>query len=44
MQSDTVEILLWSVAGVVAGSMLLILTLGWFKGVLWEQQLKRRDN
>lgn len=40
--SETIETLLWCVAGLIGGSMLLILTLGWFKGKFWEQQVKRR--
>lgn len=40
--SNSLETLLWCVAGLVSASMLLVLTLGWFKGVFWEQELKSR--
>lgn len=44
--SNTLETLLWCVAGLVSAGMVLVLTLGWFKGVFWEQELKtrRRNN
>jgi hypothetical protein len=40
--SDSLEIMLWGAAGVVAASMILVLTLGWFKGVFFEQEFKAR--
>jgi hypothetical protein len=40
--SDSLEIMLWGIAGVVAASMAIVLALGWFKGVFWEQEIKTR--
>lgn len=40
--SNTVETILWCFAGLIGSSMMIILTLGWFKGVFWEQQLKMK--
>lgn len=40
--SNTLETLLWIVAGLVTAGMTLVLAVGWFKGVFWEQQLKAK--
>jgi len=42
MQTSFLETLLWIVAGAITVGMTIVLTLGWFKGVFWEQQLKER--
>ncbi len=42
MQTNFLETLLWIIAGIVTAAMTVIITLGWFKGVFWEQQLKEK--
>jgi uncharacterized membrane protein len=40
--SNSFETMLWGIAGLVSVSMVIVLTLGWFKGVFWEQEYKTR--
>lgn len=40
--SDILETALWCIAALLAGGMLVVIALGLFKGVFWEQQLKTR--
>jgi len=40
--SDILETVLWCVAALLAGGMVVVIALGLFKGVFWEQQLRTR--
>ncbi len=42
MQTNFLEALLWIIAGLVTVGMTVVLTLGWFKGIFWEQQLNEK--
>lgn len=40
--TNTSEIILWFVAGLIACSMIFVLTLGWMKGNQWQREIKAR--